>query len=47
VEEAAIFILNKLGYDVKILPVIGAGASLLSKGFIEAAQRHAEKVLAK
>lgn len=45
VEEAAIFILNKLGYDVKILPVIGAGASLLSKGFLEAAQRHAEKVL--
>lgn len=45
VEDAAIFILNKLGYDVKILPIIGAGASLLSKGFLEAAQRHAEKVL--
>jgi Fe-S oxidoreductase len=45
VEEAAIFILNKLGYDVKILPIIGAGASLLSKGFLDAAQRHAEKVL--
>lgn len=45
VEDAAMFILNKLGYDVKILPIIGAGASLLSKGFLEAAQRHAEKVL--
>lgn len=45
VEEAAIFILNKLGCDVKILPVIGAGASLLSKGFLDAAQRHAENVL--
>jgi FAD/FMN-containing dehydrogenase/Fe-S oxidoreductase len=45
VEEAAIFILNKLGCDVKILPIIGAGASLLSKGFIPAAQRHAENVL--
>jgi FAD/FMN-containing dehydrogenase/Fe-S oxidoreductase len=45
VEEAAVFILNKLGYDVKILPIIGAGASLLSKGFLDAAQRHAEKVL--
>ncbi|WKZ34385.1 MAG: FAD-linked oxidase C-terminal domain-containing protein [Anaerolineales bacterium] len=45
VEEAAVFILNKLGYEVMILPVIGAGASLLSKGFIPAAQRHAENVL--
>jgi FAD/FMN-containing dehydrogenase/Fe-S oxidoreductase len=45
VEDAAVFILNKLGYGVKILPIIGAGASLLSKGFLEAAQRHAEKVL--
>ncbi len=46
VEKAAIEILNELGYDVKILPVIGAGASLLSKGFIRAAQKHARKVLA-
>ncbi len=46
VEEAAIDILNALGYEVKILPVIGAGASLLSKGFLDAARRHAEKVLA-
>jgi Fe-S oxidoreductase len=30
---------------VEILPVIGAGASLLSKGFVPAAQRHAESVL--
>jgi FAD/FMN-containing dehydrogenase/Fe-S oxidoreductase len=46
VEQAAFDILNAAGYDVKILPVIGAGASLLSKGFIDAARRHAEKVLA-
>jgi len=46
VEEAAIEILNALGYQVKVLPVIGAGASLLSKGFLDAARRHAEKVLA-
>jgi FAD/FMN-containing dehydrogenase/Fe-S oxidoreductase len=45
VEEAAIEILNAFGYDVKILPTIGAGASLLSKGFLDAAKRHAEKVL--
>ena len=45
VEEAAVDILNYLGYEVKILPVIGAGASLLSKGFLDAARRHAEKVI--
>jgi Fe-S oxidoreductase len=46
VEDAAIAILNYLGYEVKVLSVIGAGASLLSKGFLDAAKRHAEKVLA-
>ncbi len=46
VEDAAIKILNALGYEVKILPIIGAGASLLSKGFLDAARRHAENVLA-
>ncbi len=45
VEQAAFDILNALGYNVKVLPVVGAGASLYSKGFIEAARRHAEKVL--
>ncbi|MCQ3936781.1 MAG: hypothetical protein DPW18_07005 [Chloroflexi bacterium] len=45
VEESAIEILNALGYEVQILPVIGAGASLLSKGFLDAARKHAEKVL--
>ncbi len=45
VEEAAIEILSVLGYEVNILPTIGGGASLLSKGFVEAARRHAEKVL--
>lgn len=46
VEEAAVDILNALGYQVMVLPAIGAGTSLLSKGFLNAAQRHAEKVLA-
>jgi Fe-S oxidoreductase len=45
VEEAAYNILDQAGYDVKVLPEIGAGASLLSKGFIDAARGHAEKVL--
>lgn len=46
VEQAAFDILHTLGYEVKVLPVIGAGASLLSKGFIDAARRYAKKVLA-
>ncbi|MBI3161794.1 MAG: 4Fe-4S dicluster domain-containing protein, partial [Chloroflexi bacterium] len=45
VEDAALEILHAAGYEVKVLPIIGAGASLLSKGFIDAARRHAEKVL--
>jgi FAD/FMN-containing dehydrogenase/Fe-S oxidoreductase len=45
VENAAFNILYTAGYDVKVLPAVGAGASLLSKGFIDAAKRHAEKVL--
>jgi FAD/FMN-containing dehydrogenase/Fe-S oxidoreductase len=44
-EQAALDILSQCGYNVQILPVIGAGASLYSKGFIEAARQHAEKVL--
>ncbi len=46
VEQAAFDILHAADYEVKVLPVIGAGASLLSKGFIDAARRHAERVLA-
>lgn len=45
VEQAAFDILHAAGYEVRVLPVIGAGASLLSKGFISAARSHAEKVL--
>ena len=46
VEDAAIEILQSFGYSVHILPIIGAGASLLSKGFLDAARAQAEKVLA-
>ncbi|MBK8615883.1 MAG: FAD-binding oxidoreductase [Anaerolineales bacterium] len=46
VQQAAFDILRAYGYDVKVLSVVGAGASLLSKGFIDAARGHAEKVLA-
>jgi Fe-S oxidoreductase len=44
-EQAALAILFSCGYDVQILPVIGAGASLYSKGFIKTARKHAAKVL--
>ena len=45
VAQAAFDILGAVGYEVKVLPIIGAGASFLSKGFIDAARSHAGKVL--
>jgi len=45
VAQAAFDILDFAGYDVKVLPSVGAGASFLSKGFIGEARAHAEKVL--
>jgi Fe-S oxidoreductase len=45
VEDAALKILRAAGYEIKMLPMVGAGASLLSKGFIEAARAHAKSVL--
>ena len=45
VEQAAFDVLAACGYDVHVLPVIGAGASLLSKGFVDATKHHAGKVL--
>jgi FAD/FMN-containing dehydrogenase/Fe-S oxidoreductase len=45
VEQAAFDLLRAAGYEPLILPMIGAGTSLLSKGFIDAARKHAGKVL--
>ncbi|MBV6399999.1 MAG: hypothetical protein CNIPEHKO_00280 [Anaerolineales bacterium] len=45
VEEAALEVLTMCGYDVRVLPIVGAGASLLSKGFVDAARRHAGEML--
>jgi FAD/FMN-containing dehydrogenase/Fe-S oxidoreductase len=45
VAQAAFDLLDMAGYDVKVLTTVGAGASFLSKGFIDQARRHAEKVL--
>jgi Fe-S oxidoreductase len=44
-EQAALDILLECGFDVCVLPVLGAGASFLSKGFIDQARAHAERVL--
>jgi FAD/FMN-containing dehydrogenase/Fe-S oxidoreductase len=44
-EQAALDILSCCGFDVQVLPILGAGASFLSKGFIEQAQHHAASVL--
>ncbi|MBM3125020.1 MAG: hypothetical protein FJZ87_08075, partial [Chloroflexi bacterium] len=46
VEQAALDILHWSGHEVRVLPVIGAGASLLSRGFIEGARSHANQILA-
>jgi Fe-S oxidoreductase len=45
VEQAAFDFLMAMGFDVEVLSIVGAGASLLSKGFIPAARRHARRVL--
>jgi Fe-S oxidoreductase len=45
VEASALEVLAACGYDVHVLPIVGAGASFLSKGMIEAARRHAWKML--
>lgn len=45
VEQAAFDVLTTLGFDVQVLPVVSAGAALLSKGFLDAARHHAERIL--
>jgi Fe-S oxidoreductase len=44
-EQAALDALAACGFDVYILPILGAGASFLSKGFIGQARAHAGQVL--
>jgi FAD/FMN-containing dehydrogenase/Fe-S oxidoreductase len=44
-EQAALDILTACGFDVHVLPIVGAGASFLSKAFINQARAHAERVL--
>ncbi len=45
VEQAAFDLLSELGFNVKVLPVMGAGAALFSKGFLKIARQHAIRVL--
>jgi FAD/FMN-containing dehydrogenase/Fe-S oxidoreductase len=44
-EQAALDIFSCCGFDVHVLPILGAGASFLSKGFIDQARGHAARVL--
>jgi Fe-S oxidoreductase len=46
VEQSAFDLLFAAGYEVETLSIVGAGASLLSKGFIRQAQKHARLVMA-
>jgi FAD/FMN-containing dehydrogenase/Fe-S oxidoreductase len=43
---AAINALSKAGYQIEIIPVIGSGRTLLSKGFVTSARNHAENLVA-
>jgi FAD/FMN-containing dehydrogenase/Fe-S oxidoreductase len=45
IEQAAYDLLFSAGFDVESISTIGAGASLMSKGFITEARRHAQRVL--
>ncbi len=42
---AAVRVLHALGYQVGLLPVIGSGRTLISKGFLPAARRHASRLV--
>ena len=44
-EQAGLDILTDCNFDVHVLPILGAGASFLSKGFIDQARSHAARVL--
>jgi Fe-S oxidoreductase len=42
---AAVRALHAVGCQVQVLPVIGAGRTLISKGFLEPARRHASRLV--
>lgn len=45
VETAALRLLQNLNVKVKLLPILGAGRTLISKGFLTAAKKHAARVV--
>jgi FAD/FMN-containing dehydrogenase/Fe-S oxidoreductase len=45
IEQAALDVLSACDLDVHILSIVGAGASFLSKAFIDQARAHAERLL--
>jgi FAD/FMN-containing dehydrogenase/Fe-S oxidoreductase len=45
IEAAALDVLRFCGVDVTVLPIMGAGRTLISKGFLEGAKKHAAKIL--
>jgi len=45
VEQAVLAVLTACDIDVKFLPYYGAGRTLISKGYIEPARHHAERML--
>jgi FAD/FMN-containing dehydrogenase/Fe-S oxidoreductase len=45
-ELAGVRVLERCGEQVSVLPMIGAGRTLISKGFLGAARRHASQLLA-
>jgi FAD/FMN-containing dehydrogenase/Fe-S oxidoreductase len=45
IEQSVLSVLAACGVEIKILPYFGAGRTLISKGFLEPAKRHAERLL--
>ncbi len=45
-KDAVLRVLAAAGYQAQIIPVSGAGRTLISKGFLDAAKKHAQKVIA-
>ena len=47
ISQAALDVLHRAGCQVKCLPIYGAGRTLLSKGFLDAARKHAQNLVDK
>ncbi len=44
IEQAVLKVLDTAGVHVIVLPLLGAGRTLISKGFLESAKKHAQRV---